>query len=123
MSKILVIEDQAMIRENIIEILELAGFEAIGAEDGQAGLTLARQYRPDLILCDILMPVLDGFGVLEGLRSDPELAATPLIFLSAGTNEEGIRQGMALGANDYLTKPFVPADMVGVVRRWLEAKG
>lgn len=122
MSRILVIEDQAMIRENIIEILEFEGFDAIGAGDGQVGLTLARQYRPDLILCDILMPVLDGFGVLEGLRSDPELVAIPLIFLSAGANEEGIRQGMALGANDYLTKPFAPADLVEVVRRWLEVK-
>lgn len=106
MSKILVIEDEENIRENILEILENEGFDAIAAENGSIGLHLAKEKLPDLILCDILMPVLDGYGVLTALRSQSQTATIPFMFLSAKTAKIDLLQGMKLGANAYLTKPF-----------------
>ncbi|HBE17910.1 MAG TPA: response regulator [Cyanobacteria bacterium UBA11149] len=106
MSQILVIEDEKNIRENILEILENEGFDAIAAENGSIGLHLAQEKLPDLILCDILMPVLDGYGVLTALRSQSQTATIPFMFLSAKTAKIDLLQGMKLGANAYLTKPF-----------------
>jgi diguanylate cyclase (GGDEF)-like protein len=103
---ILVIEDKAALREEILHMLELMDFRGIGAEDGTIGMQLACQYLPDLIVCDITLPELDGYEVLRGLRQISETAAIPFIFLAAKTDRADMRRGMNLGADDYLTKPF-----------------
>lgn len=115
MPKILVIEDAHLLRNDILETLTLEGFEVIGAENGRTGLQLAREHRPDLIVCDIMMPELDGYGVLEALRKDPTLAMTPFIFMTAKTDKTDIRLGMGLGADDYLTKPFLTIDLLNTI--------
>ena len=106
MEKILVIEDEPGVRENLAEILQLAQYEVVVAVDGMEGIELARQHRPDLIICDVMMPRMDGFEVLKTLQANPELATIPLIFLTAMADLENLREGMDLGADDYLTKPF-----------------
>ncbi len=115
MKKILVIEDEEFVRENIVELLDAEGFEVIGAEDGRMGLNLAKAMVPDLILCDVMMPELDGYGVLTALRQDSILAAVPFIFLTAKAAKADLRQGMELGADDYLTKPFTRAELLGAI--------
>jgi two-component system sensor histidine kinase/response regulator len=116
MEKILVIEDAYLLRNDIIETLDLEGFEVIGAENGLVGVQMAREHRPDLIICDIMMPELDGYEVLEELRKDPHLAVIPFIFMTARTDKTDIRLGMGLGADDYLTKPFLTADLLKSIR-------
>ena len=106
MKTILVIEDTSDMRENIAEILQLAPYQVLQAANGKQGIKLARQTRPDLIICDIMMPELDGYGVLHILGSDPNLADVPFIFLTAKAELTDFRFGMNLGADDYLTKPF-----------------
>lgn len=106
MKKILVIEDNADIRENTAEILALADYHVLTASNGKEGVALAKQEKPDLILCDIMMPELDGYGVLRILGSHPETDQIPFIFLTAKSEKEDFRKGMNLGADDYLTKPF-----------------
>ncbi|MFN9173151.1 MAG: response regulator, partial [Synechocystis sp.] len=106
MEKFLVIEDEPGVRENLAEILQLAQYEVVLAADGIEGIECARQHRPDLIICDVMMPKMDGFEVLETLQADPELATIPLIFLTAMADIQNLREGMDLGADDYLTKPF-----------------
>jgi len=120
MTRILVIEDEANIRQNIIETLELAEMQTIGAADGLVGIDLARKYFPDVIISDIMMPGLDGYGVLQELRRDSETATIPFIFLTAKTEKSAIRQGMDLGANDYLTKPFTAKELLDAVVSRLE---
>lgn len=105
-SRLLVIEDNPDVRENIQEILELAGYEVHVAEHGKAGVEKALQLRPDLILCDIMMPELDGLGVLRILSKNPATSGVPFIFLTAKADKEDFRRGMGLGADDYITKPF-----------------
>lgn len=105
MTKILIIEDDQPVRENILELLEVEEFDVIGAENGLVGVQLARKHLPDLILCDVMMPELDGHGVLTTLRADPTTATIPFIFLTAKADKVDLRQGMNLGADDYLTKP------------------
>lgn len=122
MSKILIIEDNELARENISEILELEGFETLVAHHGKQGLQLAQQYWPDLIVCDVMMPTLDGYGVLEQLGQKTSLASIPFIFLTAKSSHQDFRQGMNLGSNDYLTKPFSPADLVTAVRSQLRKR-
>jgi CRP-like cAMP-binding protein/FixJ family two-component response regulator len=104
--KILVIEDNKDVRENISEILTLAGHDVVAAPNGKIGVEQAIQHKPDLILCDIMMPELDGFGVLRILGRNPVTAGTPFIFLTAKAEKEDFRRGMGLGADDYITKPF-----------------
>ena len=104
--KILVIEDNTDVRENIAEILGLAGYEVHVAENGKAGVERATRHKPDLILCDIMMPELDGYGVLRILARNPATAGTPFIFLTAKAEKDDFRKGMGLGADDYITKPF-----------------
>ncbi|OQY28474.1 MAG: hypothetical protein B6244_06905 [Candidatus Cloacimonetes bacterium 4572_55] len=116
MIKILVIEDRASIRENIAEILELEGYEPIQAEDGIAGVREAIKHRPNLILSDILMPGLDGYGVLRKLRGHPETALIPFIFLTAKTARKDVRQGMDFGADDYITKPFTVEELLATIQ-------
>src|SRR5690242_7943732 len=106
MQKILLIEDNNEIRENMAEILDLAGYEVFTAPNGKDGIKTAIQEIPDLILCDIMMPVLDGYGVLHMLQKHEALENVPFIFLTAKSERLEIRKGMELGADDYITKPF-----------------
>ncbi len=120
MSKILVIEDEFLIRENIVELLEIEDFEVISAENGRIGFEQASQHLPDLILCDVMMPELDGYGVLSSLRSNPSTATIPFIFLTAKAEHSDLRQGMGLGADDYLTKPCSAEELLEAVRTRLK---
>jgi len=120
MKKILVIEDEPEMRRNLTTILRLEKFLPIGAEDGQRGLELARTEKPDLILCDVMMPELDGYGVISALRLDPATVAIPFIFLTAKGEKPDIRAGMNLGADDYLTKPVPKADLLAAICSRLE---
>ncbi len=115
MPKILVIEDEEMIRENLIELLEAEEFEPIGAGNGKAGIELAKAHLPDLIICDVMMPELDGFSVLNSLRSCQETATIPFIFLTAKADKISRRQGMSLGADDYVTKPFTTVELLEAI--------
>ena len=115
MKTILLIEDSDVIRENTAEILELAGYHVLTAENGKVGVENALATRPDLVVCDIMMPVLDGYGVLHIFGQNPRLASVPFIFLTAKTELAERRRGMALGADDYLSKPFEKADLLSAV--------
>ncbi len=115
MKKILVIEDDRVIRENIIKILKFERFDAIGAENGMQGLSLAMSNVPDVIICDVIMPELNGYGVLMALRANPATATVPFVFLTGRSDRAEMRQGMELGADDYLTKPFTKAELVGAI--------
>jgi len=115
MKKVLVIEDNRDILENTAEILELSNYDVIMAQNGKEGIEEALKTRPDLILCDIMMPELDGYGVLHMVQKNPELEQTPFIFLSAKTEKDEIRKGMALGADDFITKPFDPTDLLNAI--------
>jgi two-component system, NtrC family, response regulator AtoC len=114
--RILIIEDDALIRENLIELLTEEGFEASGAENGRVGLNLALKDPPALVLCDVRMPELDGYGVLEAIRGNRETRGLPFIFLSAKADRADVRTGMNLGADDYVTKPFTRAELLEAVR-------
>ncbi len=115
MKIILLIEDNEIIRENSAEILELAGYKVIQAENGKSGVDLALLNTPDLVICDIMMPVLDGYGVLQIFSQNPQLSGIPFIFLTAKTERSDLRRGMELGADDYLTKPFDESELLGAV--------
>ncbi len=112
---ILVIEDETYIRENIEEILFLEDFNVITAENGKIGVELARSERPDLIISDVMMPELDGYGVLTELQKNEETAAIPFIFLTAKADRNDWRKGIQLGADDYLTKPFTPPELLSAI--------
>lgn len=115
MKTILVIEDARAIRENLLRILNANGFRAIGAADGVVGLKQAQLLRPDVVLCDIRMPQMDGYAVLQALRQDPSTATMGLIFLSAKASRSELRQGMNLGADDYLTKPCKTSELLAAI--------
>jgi len=115
MTKILVVEDDATVRMLIVKLLQAEGFEVISGVDGRNGIQLAQSYEPDLIICDIMMPECDGYEVLQQLRQIPETARIPFIFLSAKADRSDLRQGMELGADDYLTKPFKRAELLGAI--------
>lgn len=106
MKKILIVEDNHDVRENLAEILELSGYQPITAENGKIGVEKAMQDPPDLILCDVMMPELDGFGVLHIISRNQRTADVPFIFLTAKAERDDFRRGMSLGADDYITKPF-----------------
>lgn len=114
--KILVIEDQAPMRRNIALLLELAGYEVATADNGRTGVEAARRQPPDLILCDVMMPELDGHGVIQTLRAEAATATTPFIFLTARSEKADLRAGMNFGADDYLTKPVVRDDLLAAVQ-------
>jgi CRP-like cAMP-binding protein/CheY-like chemotaxis protein len=116
MPTILLIEDHQIIRENTAQLLELAGYATLLAENGELGVQLALTTRPDLVICDIMMPILDGYGVLQIFNQHPQLTSIPFIFLTAKTERTDQRLGMALGADDYLTKPFVKAELLSAVQ-------
>ena len=113
--KILIIEDNSDIRENAVELLTLSGYEVIEAGDGREGAKLALQELPDLILCDIMMPVIDGYGVLHILSKHRETYNIPFIFLTAKAEKSDMRKGMTLGADDYITKPFDETDLLTAI--------
>lgn len=120
MTTILLIEDHAPLRENLSELLTLEGFHVCAAPDGRTGLQMAAQQPPDLVLCDIMMPGMDGHAVLERLRADPATKAVPFIFLTAKGTPPDIRAGMNLGADDYLPKPVSRNDLLRAMRARLE---
>lgn len=113
--KILVIDDQPDVVEMIAYVLEAEGYQVVSALSGRNGLDRAREYQPDLILCDVMMPGLNGYDVLEEVRGDLQLSATPFIFLTAKASTEDLRTGMRLGADDYLTKPFSADELVAAI--------
>lgn len=115
MTQILVIEDEESVRSNMLELLEAEGFVPLGAGGGKEGIALAREHHPDLILCDVTMADLDGYGVLAALQGQPETATIPFVFVTAKTAREDWRQGMQSGADDYLTKPFTGQELVAAV--------
>src|SRR5690348_2654081 len=115
MKKILVIEDNNEVRENIAEILELSSYEVITAENGKIGVEFALQQSPDLIVCDIMMPELDGYGVLHLLNKHIETYGIPFIFLTAKSEKTDLRKGMEMGADDYLTKPFDGIELLNAI--------
>jgi len=117
MKKILIIEDNLEVRENLAEIIELSDYEVTTAENGKIGVEKALENPPDLILCDVMMPELDGYGVLNILGKKPKTAEVPFIFLTAKAEKSDFRKGMNLGADDYITKPFDQSELLDVLER------
>ena len=115
MNSVLVIDDNIAIRENTAEILELAGYKTFTAENGKKGVDIALKEKPTLIVCDIMMPELDGYGVLHLLRKNPETRNIPFIFLTAKTERGDFRKGMEMGADDYITKPFDDIELLNAI--------
>jgi DNA-binding NarL/FixJ family response regulator len=115
MKKILVIEDEPEMRRNITTLLRYHNYEPVAAANGREGIEAARREKPDIILCDVMMPELDGYGVLQELQMDASLAQTPFIFLTAKGEKDDLRSGMNLGADDYLTKPVANADLIRAI--------
>lgn len=115
MKQLLIIEDDLVVRENTQEILELSNFKVSTAANGRIGIALAKELLPDLIICDIMMPEIDGYGVLQALSADENTSQIPFIFLSAKTEHKEIRMGMDLGADDYLTKPYEEEELISAV--------
>ena len=115
MKSVLVIDDNNDIRENTAEILELAGYKTLTAENGKKGVELAQKEKPDLIVCDIMMPELDGYGVLHLLRKNPETENIPFVFLTARTERSDFRKGMEMGADDYITTPFEDIELLNAI--------
>lgn len=119
MSRILIIEDNNLIRENIEELLSLSDFQVITAENGQKGIISIQTERPDLILCDISMPKMNGYQVLEITKSQPETATIPFIFMTSKAQKKDIQDGLHQGADSYLTKPFLTEDLMAAIDRFL----
>ncbi|MBW4692433.1 MAG: EAL domain-containing protein [Lyngbya sp. HA4199-MV5] len=120
MTQILVIEDDPVVSALILKLLKVEAFEVLVANDGLTGVKLAQAYEPDLIICDIMMPEFDGYEVLQQLRHEPATATIPFIFLSAKADRTDLRQGMELGADDYLAKPFKRAELLGAIAARLD---
>jgi DNA-binding response OmpR family regulator len=120
MTKILIIEDNLDIRENTAELLELSGYQVEKASDGIEGVRLAKLSTPDIVICDIMMPHLDGYGVLQVFSSSEELSKVPFIFLTAKTDRADMRKGMEMGADDYLTKPFQEVELLKAIESRLK---
>ena len=120
MERILIIEDEPEMLRNLTTILRLEKFRPLSAENGRVGIDLAKKQKPDLILCDVMMPGLDGYGVIAALRADAETVTIPFIFLTAKAEKLDIRAGMNLGADDYITKPVAKADLLAAIHSRLE---
>ena len=120
MKSILVVDDNPDIRENTAEILELAGYKSITAENGRQGVDLAIKEKPAVIICDIMMPELDGYGVLHLLRKNPDTQHIPFIFLTAKAERTDFRKGMEMGADDYITKPFDEIELLNAIEARLK---
>ena len=121
--RILVIEDEPQMLQNLLTILRVESYDAMGAQDGESGLEILPQFRPNLILCDITMPGMGGYGVLERVRANTKTAAIPFLFLTARGERSEVRSGMNLGADDYLTKPVRIDDLLLAIRARLERSG
>jgi len=119
MNRVLIVEDDAVARRQLAQLFRFENFEVAEAESGEAGIVAASDVPPDLVVCDIMMPGMDGFGVLEALRNRPATALTPFIFLTAKAGSRDVRQGMNEGADDYITKPFDPEALLASARRRL----
>jgi len=117
MKTILVIEDNLEIRENISEILDLEGFRVIVATDGKTGLELATQELPDIILCDIMMPALDGYAVLAALKKNPATMSIPFIYVTASAEKSEVKLAMDMGADGYVRKPFDVSDLMEAINK------
>ncbi len=113
--RILVIEDEQPIRTYLQKLLRRAGYDTVAATNGEEGLSLVRSLRPDLVLCDVVMPKLNGYGVLDALKRDHSTAHIPFVFLSSKTCREDIEQGLDLGSDDYLTKPIDQNHLLGAI--------
>lgn len=122
MTTILVIEDQPSIRENLLELLREEKFNAVGFERGIPGMAWALKHVPDLIICDIMMPDINGYSILSQLRHSPTTAKVPFIFLTAKADKSSIHEGMWLGADDYVTKPFRPVKLLEIIDFRLKQK-
>ncbi|MEM9548960.1 MAG: response regulator [Bacteroidota bacterium] len=120
MKKIIVIEDNQEVRENLVEILSLSGYDTHEAENGKVGVKIINKIKPDLILCDVMMPELDGFGVLKVLNHNPELMHIPFMFLTAKAEKADFRKGMGLGADDYITKPYDDVELLEAIEMRLK---
>lgn len=120
MKKILLIEDHDEIRENTAEILQMAGYEVYAAENGKVGIELAKNHKPSLVLCDIMMPVLDGYSVLHLFRRNADLKHIPFVFLTAKSERSDQRKAMEMGADDYLTKPFTEIELLAAIESRLD---
>lgn len=120
MKKVLIIEDNTEVRENLAEILELDGYQCLTAENGKIGVEAAMENKPDLIICDIMMPVLDGFGVLKIINKNKDLMHIPFMFLTAKAEKTDFRKGMGLGADDYITKPFDDVELLEAIEMRLK---
>jgi len=120
MKKILVIEDEPETLDNLVTMLEMEGFEPLSAPNGRKGVAIAKKELPDVILCDVSMPELDGYGVLEALRADQTTVSIPFIFLTAKGDKKDLRTGLNLGADDYLTKPASAEDVLSAINARLD---
>jgi DNA-binding response OmpR family regulator len=120
MKRILIIEDELEMLRNLTTILRLEKFRPLSAENGRVGVDLAKKQKPDLIICDVMMPGLDGYGVIAALRADAETVTIPFIFLTAKAEKVDTRAGMSLGADAYITKPIAKADLLAAIRWRLE---
>jgi len=117
---ILIIEDNREVRENLAEILELSNYKVLTSDNGKSGLELARDNKPDLILCDIMMPELDGYAVLRAVENNPDMVGVPFVFITSKSDMRDFRTGMDLGADDYLAKPFSGDELLRVVNARLK---
>lgn len=122
MRKILVVDDHPALRKNLARALELEGYHVVACETGRQAIETARNEKPDLVVCDVMMPGLDGYAVLQALRNDAVTATTPFIFLTARGEKFDLRQGMNAGADDYLTKPVDHEDLLAAISARLERK-
>jgi len=120
MTNILVIEDEAPIRDKIVTVLKYENYDVIDAPNGREGVVSAQHNRPDLIICDVLMPDMNGYSALAALRDDPITSDIPVIFLTAAASRADMRKGMELGADDYITKPYTVEELLAAVRTRLE---
>ena len=115
MKRILIIEDEPHLRANLSTILKMESFKVLTASGGAEGIALARDEQPDLILCDVMMPGIDGYGVLQAVREEPRTVRIPFVFLTSKSQREDLRAGMTLGADDYLTKPFTVPELLATI--------
>lgn len=120
--RVLVIEDEAAIRERMERMLGFEGYEVRGAADGMVGVGLAHAFKPEVILCDVAMPELDGLGAMEMLKRHPDTETIPIVFVTAATDRARMRQAMAAGADDYLTKPFTVEELVASIEAQLRKR-